>query len=472
MTGVCRQRRLRAGDWRMSRCTLWIGLVALTALGFALRLAAAQGGLWLDEAWSAVMADQVRTPLGVFLSIDHDNNHHLNSLWLQLVGMGAPPWLLRGLSILSGTGAILVAAAIGVRRGAATGLVAALLFAVSPVMVTYGSEARGYAPMMLALLGAVLLVDRWLAAPDRPAPRRELAAVTMLGMFAQLTFLFGLVALIGWIGIALWRRHGLRAALIATLQASWLAIAVAGFAVAVVIGSAGGTLHFGNYDAFTLAKFGDALRTVFAYALGAPWPVFVPMIAALLLLLLGRGTALAPFHTLALLAFPLTVLLFQIGNSGFPRYYLLCAVALLLLASEALGAALAQPGRRRWIGAALLLILVHISLGQDALLVLDQRGDTGRIVRTARALHPGGATIGVEHPRTTAVIDVLARQSDYPLTLQPGACPAPDLLYLDRNGSDPFPARPIHCGSRYRPVAEGRPQGLSGMNWTLYARER
>ena len=65
----------------------WL-LGAIVLLGLGLRLASAQGGLWLDEAWSAVLADEVGTPLGIFLSINHDNNHHLNSLWLQLVGLG------------------------------------------------------------------------------------------------------------------------------------------------------------------------------------------------------------------------------------------------------------------------------------------------------------------------------------------------------------------------------------------------
>ena len=137
-------------------------LCGIVLLGLALRIASAQGGLWLDEAWSAELARQAGTPLGVFLNINHDNNHHLNSLWMQFVGFGAPPLLQRALSIVSGTIAIFVAAAIVRPRGPTIALVAALLFAVSPMMVTMGSEARGYAPMALALLTAILLVARWL----------------------------------------------------------------------------------------------------------------------------------------------------------------------------------------------------------------------------------------------------------------------------------------------------------------------
>ena len=74
-------------------------LAAIVATGFLLRLVSARGGLWLDEAWSAQLADEAATPLAVFLNINHDNNHHLNSLWLQFVGFGAPPLLARALSI-------------------------------------------------------------------------------------------------------------------------------------------------------------------------------------------------------------------------------------------------------------------------------------------------------------------------------------------------------------------------------------
>src|ERR1700710_2786551 len=103
----------------------WIAVAAITLCGLALRIAAAQGALWLDEAWSAVSAHDVGTPLGVFLKINHDNNHHLNTLWLQLVGLDAPPMLQRGLSIATGTAAIWVAGLIGSRVGRMAGLCAA-----------------------------------------------------------------------------------------------------------------------------------------------------------------------------------------------------------------------------------------------------------------------------------------------------------------------------------------------------------
>ena len=115
----------------------------IITLGFLLRIASASGGLWRDEAWSAQMATAAGTPLGVLLAINHDNNHHLNSLWLQFVGFGADPLLARALAIVAGTIAIGVAARLAPARAPTFGLVLALMVAISPMMVTMGSEARG-----------------------------------------------------------------------------------------------------------------------------------------------------------------------------------------------------------------------------------------------------------------------------------------------------------------------------------------
>src|ERR1700753_4261423 len=111
----------------MGRIDNRIVLGAIVALGLALRFAAGGGASVLDEAWSAVTAHDVGTPLGVFLKINHDNNHHLNTLWLQLVGLDAPPLVQRGLSIVTGTAAIGVAWLIGARIGRWAAMCAALL---------------------------------------------------------------------------------------------------------------------------------------------------------------------------------------------------------------------------------------------------------------------------------------------------------------------------------------------------------
>lgn len=148
-------------------------LLAILGVAVWVRILSAHGGLWVDEAWSAVLVARADTPWAVFTSINHDNNHHLNSLWMQAVGYAAPPLALRALSIVTGAATVLVVAAIGARRSAAHALVGAALFALSPILVNYGSEARGYAPMLLCAVGAILVAARCSTPLAlRPAMRR------------------------------------------------------------------------------------------------------------------------------------------------------------------------------------------------------------------------------------------------------------------------------------------------------------
>jgi hypothetical protein len=214
------------------RATIWIVIVAL--VGLVLRVSAADGALWLDEAWSATLAHDAATPLGVFVQINHDNNHHLNSLWLQTVGLGAPPIVARALSIAAGTLAIVMAGLIGLRRGPIAGLATAFLFALSPVLVTLGSEARGYAPMVLMVLVSAWYIDRYLAdeeSADRPV---TLAVCFFVGALFQLTMVFAACALIGWPFVTLWRRHGFKRAALATARLLGPALAALVFAAAIV----------------------------------------------------------------------------------------------------------------------------------------------------------------------------------------------------------------------------------------------
>src|SRR6476620_11314776 len=146
--------------------TWWATVGAVALAGLALRIAAARGGLWTDEAWSVIYAARARDAAGVFIRINHDNNHHLYSLWLQAIGPAASPMLARAPAVVAGSLCIVVAALIADRRSRRAGIVAALLFAISPSLVVFGSEARGYAMMLLAALAMLLLVSD--AVDDRP----------------------------------------------------------------------------------------------------------------------------------------------------------------------------------------------------------------------------------------------------------------------------------------------------------------
>jgi len=455
----------------------WPLLGAIVIAGFAFRLAGAQGGLWLDEAWSAELAREAGTPLGVFLNINHDNNHHLNSLWLQLVGFGAAPPLARALSIVTSTAAILVAAAIGRRRGDPIGLITAALFALSPMLVTLGSEARGYAPMSLALTIAVLLTDRWLMGQSQRRPATALALCFFLGAFSQLTMFFGFCAVAGWAAFALWKERGFRAALIEMLRLFGPAALSLAAVVAIILGAAhaaGTGFQFGRYEPFGLMLFLHALIEMLGYSFGLPfvsvWWLVVP--PALVLLARGEGVARMGLYRLAIIAFPLLLALLQAGNVEHPRYYLVASMMLLLMVAEMVGLALTRGRWRRWTGAAALAVILAGSIWQDIDLAINRRGDPGGAVRALAARAPGGARVLLDRSTGYAMLEAAAAHARYPLAIVETPCPAERFLFVDRFKGEHFPAAITRCGATYRPIAQAYARGLSGTHWTLYERAR
>lgn len=451
----------------IQRRAWWI-VAAIAAGGLALRIAAAQGGLWLDEAWSAVMAEQAGTPLGIFLNINHDNNHHLNALWLQLVGLDAPPLLQRSLSIVTGTAAIFVAAAIGMRRTPFAAIVAALLFAVSPILVTYGAEARGYAPMLLALLVAIRLTDRWLADPAAPPPATALALATLLGLLANLTMLFGLAALIGWAAVELLRRHGWHGTIRPLARLLGPATITAALTLSLLLLAAGGKLAFGAAMPFTARVFGDGIIQLLDYTLGD--------IAGLALLLIVAAAArrnprgsLAIFCALALVAFPAAIALLHLPNAGHARYLLLAAIGLLLFATLSLTHPDLRTGWRRLLSIAALALLLALMLQRDWAIITDRRADPAQALAAIAARAPAGADAAVDRPRSDAILIAAAASARYALVIRQ-ACPAARFLFVERDGAEPFPKAPLRCAARYREIAGDTVQGLSGTQWKLYER--
>lgn len=445
----------------MSR-TARIGIGLMMALGLALRILAARGGLWLDEAWSVVMARQAAPVIGVFASINHDNNHHLNSLWLQLWAPTAPSVALRALSIAASTATIGVVGLLGARRSPATGIALAALFATSPVMLVYGSEARGYAPMLLALALAIAIADRAERMFGR-APR-YLAMVAGAGTLAHLMFAPALLVTAGW-AMARQRGGNLMERWRATV-ALWLpALLTSAVIIAIVLGVAwrvAGGLAVGNYAGFDLRSAWIAFSELVAVTTGAGW-LGLAVILALAVVAAGPRTALAGLAILQVGAFPLAVLLLHPGNSGYPRYYLLTAFGLLMLAGSAGGALLTQKGPRRWIGEGLIAILLCASLAEDARQIAYRRGAPERAIAAMAALSPHRAEIALDFEQGRAVIRVAADQAHYRVDFV--GCQRAQFRYAERFAGPPIERR---CGRIWRQIAEGGYRAPSGEAWRLY----
>lgn len=112
-------------------------------------------------------------------------------IWTQVTGTGE--WGLRSLSALAGVATVPVAYLIGMTlRGRRTGLMAAALVAVNPMLLWYSQEARAYA--LLALLCAVSLL--YCARALRSGERRDFVFWGLAAGLALATHYFAIFVVV------------------------------------------------------------------------------------------------------------------------------------------------------------------------------------------------------------------------------------------------------------------------------------
>lgn len=455
-------------------------LAAILIVALALRIAMANGGIWMDEAWSAIFAQHVGTPIGIFFRINHDNNHHLNTLWLQLTGMGAPSLLMRAPAILCGTIAVYVAARFARGDGTAPMLVTAALFAVSPFMMLYSSEARGYAPVTLAMLCLLLFTREWI---DGAPMRRNAAAVAAgLGMFSHMVMLPALVLIAGWAWLA---KGGLKRPVDAAKQAfAALDLAlITGFAIGFfIIGGAitQGGLAFASYSPY---RFIDMLRGVNEMAglvlgtdpLGIDPAASVTALGVLIgVLLLIRPPARSSLQLLCLIlvvAMPVAVVLLNLGNSQFGRYHLIAAIGLLLLIGNRIGLLIDRGGAARAVGFIALAGTLGLMFSHDRQFIAFARGAPHLPVEIMMKRSPQGASVLVTLLRSDAPLRIAALQRGYRLEVDGPRCSVTDYLLV--TGAPRTKIQPLvdHCGVSWSRIAGRETRQLSGESWALYARK-
>lgn len=466
------------GSERRERLIWWVVVSVIALAGLALRIAAARGGLWTDEAWSVVYAAQARDAVGVFLRINHDNNHHLYSLWLQAIGPAASPLLARVPAILAGTLCILVAALLAGRRSRTAGIIAALLFALSPAMVVFGSEARGYAMMLLAALLTLLIVADALDDRRSRGASGWLAALAVFGMFSHMTMAAPVAIATLWYYLERRTELGPSGALWPTLRLMGPAlVATAGVVLFVFTAAALSPtgMRLGGYEPFSAAHFAAALNDLglWSIGLGTPWPWLVPLVlgVAALAIAVARPHWLgsrARLYALLIVAVPLGAGLVQAGNTSFARYYLASAVGLLLLVADWIGRGLAgRPAVRA--GAAILSVaIVAVSLYRDSILISLDRGRPAAPVADMAALSPSGARIAFTQPRLKAVVAVAAERTGYAARFAGGCAPADFLLAAQLRWAAAPPATMTRCGVAMKAIDSSTTIPLTGDSWVLY----
>ena len=461
-------------------------VIAAFAVGIALRIAAAGGSLGLDEAWSLQLAATLPTIGDAFWGLPHDNNHPLNTAAMVALGPDRPVWMYRIHALAFGGLTILAVARALAWRGRVTAAIGAVLAAVTLPFVDFGSEARGYAGLVLA---SVVAIDGWRRAmdvagadvADRPGRRGRwgLAVAAGLGAFCHLAMIVTVAVLIAatlmQVGLRS-RRIGppLRAAT-RLFAPTALALGPAGVALAVAIRRGGG-FQIGDVDPFTPAKLVTGLGDMVALTLGVPASPVSPVLALVVLACLAaavrRGLLEPPMPALCAAAFlvlPAALWAAGIPNVGYARYYAVCAIVLVLVLAEIVGRLWTAGGLGRiWAAAGLGAVLVA-SLASDLEAIRVGRSP---VPGTLAAMQGSGAPIyATGHPRMTALLFGTRSRA----RLATGSCEvAPEWFIavgvLDRRPDGTVTQGDGICRQGYRVATSFASNPLSGTQWTLYRR--
>ncbi|HLW89815.1 MAG TPA: glycosyltransferase family 39 protein [Roseiarcus sp.] len=468
---------------RLDRLAALVGAIALA--GLAIRLALARGPLWYDEIWSIDNLAPLTHFWQVFWGVSHDNNHFLNSLWLYLVTpLTRDDIALRAPSILMGAATILLMAKVARRHSAAAAVAAAVLTAVSYFFVNCSTEARGYAGCALALVVAFDAMERSIEDGDAPA-RLTLAAAAGLGALWHLAAApaLGLFALIGLIGYR--RRLGASGPALAANLRLFIPAAIAvlpAFAFLIAGVAVTGRFTVGGLRAFVYDTTFEAMATTIRDTIGlppsAPTALVLPAsVATIALALMFRLTLTSrrAAYAVILIALPAAVLALRPPNAHIPRYYLVAALFLVLMASELFGAAWRAGGWRRAAGA---LALVAAVVGNVSLLArfetskasawpeaLARVRDSGKTQVASSFDDRVGRLISYDN-ETHAPAVALVRRADW-------CAVRPRWLIAETAGAPDRPATleigAPDCWLRYAFVAPYESWGLSSVNWLIYS---
>ena len=443
--------------------------------GLTLRVLGARGELWHDEIWSVTLLRPLTSIDQIFWRVNHDNNHFLNSIYQYVVGPDAAPLIQRGLSIMLGVCTVIAAAAIS--RGRWAMIASALLFAVSYPMVHYGSEARGYAGLVLFTLVAVALLERWF---DKRGPYGVAFAVAiLLGFLSHLTMTETVVMLAAWTAWLSWRRS--RSLIVVNkevVQAFLPAfLAVLPLGAAILVGARLFSFNVGGFSPFSLENFAAGYGRMIRYLFGLPdwigdWTCIV-VVCVLVLAYAGVSRERrASLYAIGIVGLPALMAVAHLPNVEFPRYFIVSGTLLLLWAGDMVGRGFDAGGTRRLCAAGMLVLVAGGSIALLARFYEFGRGSYSDMVD--EMTKSGAATYATNADfRTGMVVDYFAarmgRQAS--LVTQDRICAGrADWLILEGDTQKQPERVAFDCALAYERAGASTFWGLSGLGWTLYSR--
>ena len=378
----------------------WVGLIlGVVLIGAGLRLLGLRTELWMDEILSLRLVGSLESPLGVFTSIHHDNNHYLNSLWLYAVGAHARWWQMRLASIVFGV--LLIPLAFRAVRdwGRPAALAAALLVGLSYPLIHYSSEARGYAHVLAFALLSWFFFRNWLRT-DHRGWGLGYALGASLGFLGHLGFATVFASFLVWSVFDVLSARGdrvrrlVRNAAVQLLPAMTIGLLYLLDVRFLEVAGGPPVTTVSSWLAAGALLVGDA-RGWFAVAVAL---VASGCVAIELARMFRDGESESLFFAFVLF-FPLANGVISVH--AYQRYYLTALLFALLLLSRFVARNLSGSDRQRWAAAALIVAIVGLNVVQTARFLEIGRGqyleavtDIAEVSTAARPTVAGNHDLG------------------------------------------------------------------------------
>jgi hypothetical protein len=469
--------------------------IASVAVGIVVRIFAARNDLWFDEVWTLqLLRERVHSFGDVFTNLKHDNNHHLCSLWMWLVGQNASPLLYRLPSLLASIGTILLAGLIGLRQSRLEGCLAVILTSWSYLLIHFGTEARGYSLCIFFALLAWYALQQFEDSVAGGADSGRAWAwiiifwnAVVLGFLAHLEFAFCFAGLVAW---ALWRCIRYRSKWRQTVLDLFTLFTVPVLLVLVFYFVSIRGMEIGGTDKYRLWPL--LLKTA-SYMLGGHGSGVAAGVTALatvaglcvaLIYLLFQRDDRWVFYAVVIVA-PLAVIAILWREQLHIRYLMISVAMSLLLFSSACAATLRRGITKLAIALGLLALymtgnaantsnLLRFGRGQPlaALLFMESNSNNKRVLITSSADLGIGMLVNyyknyLDRPEDLQYVDQKTLKEDYVRTN--GFSLGAEWLVLYRDNLTIQPARVTdEYGNRYQLVSIYRGSDLSGSNWLLY----
>jgi len=458
-----------------------LALAALIVVGATVaRVYAALGDFWLDEivSWMMIFRLEPVEAWWEILLIQKETNHFLSTWVLYLLGSEVHWTIYRLPSVLAGAGTVVMAGLICRRCGRSEALTAMLLVGASYPLIHYSSEARGYSYAVFFSFLSVYLADRSLASP-RLRWDVLFSICAIIGILAQLLYLYCFVSIAVWSTWRMWReRRSWRA--IATKAVRLYALPIVFMALLYVV-----TIRHMQGVGGPILPIGEVIVTTLSLTAGGPETG--PMASAFALLF-----CLALFGGLWLLrkersdwwllyvsvgcVAPLLLVLAVNREAVYPRYFLISAAFLLLLFSHVLvGLSRIERFGRPLYALIVVAFLVGNTIHTVRLITVGRGAYRDAVVMMEQQTLGPQITIGSDHDyRNGSVLDFYRLQLSlsknmvyFPLKDWPKS--GPEWVVLHSLEADyRAPAAAGRHGNTYRLVRQFTYAGLSGWHWAVY----